>query len=386
MGTFMTVEYDYKLEVNTSSAEGGKLFKTKKPLEEALLDIDSEIIDTIQNRIPNGNVTKGKRLSGVKINEKKLPDVKYNSINSRFINMCYTESDVCKWVKSKIKLSFLGDAPESLMERMTLQQVQKYLEEDVSDVNSHITATFAYPMIHSSIVQFELSPVVDRLGDSEIQDVVKSFYNVYHAIVNALDGDTDVSQVFFVDQDILDGNTLMLNLQYYGKCRYCTETEFMTLVDRQIQSFMDVFLDHLKANGNSTFFEPIQDIAFSLPESVETNPPIDWEEVFDGEEEVEVLVVSKTSIPWWMYVAVGSALLVILIGALVICTDQRQLHKEEAKAEASTGNESDSYHGNRHESDDDEENGANSVNAVKENCANSVNANGMHTDYEVYVY
>jgi len=383
----MTVEYDYKLEVNTSSAENGKLFKTKKPLQEALLDIDTEIIDTIQSRIPNGNVTKGKRLSGVKINEKKLPDVKYDSINSRFINMCYTESDVCKWVKSKIKLSFVGDAPKSLMERMTLQQVQKYLEEDVNDVNSHITATFAYPMIHSSIVQFELSPVVDRLGDSEIQDVVKSFYNVYHAIVNALDGDTDLSQVFFVDQDILDENTLMLNLQYYGKCRYCTETEFMTLVDGQIQSFMDVFLDHLKANGNSTFFEPIQDIAFSLPESVETNPPIDWEEVFDGEEEeVEVLVVSKTSIPWWMYVAVGSALLVILIGALVICTDQRQLHKEEAKAEASTGNESDSYHGNRHESDDDEENGANSVHAVKENGANCVNSNGMHTDYEVYVY
>jgi hypothetical protein len=361
--TFMTVEFDYKLEANatitsridnitTTDTYEDNIFS--KPLEDALLDIDTDLIATIQERIPNGGITE----------EKPIPDVQFNSVNSRFINMCFTESDACKWVKSRIKLSFAENRPKSAMERATLDLVREYLE-DVSESNPAVYAMYVYPMIHSSTVQFDFSPVDGPMSDEDIEDFETSFYNVYNAIVNALDGDTDVSEAFFVYQDVQDSNKLSVNLKYYGKCRYCSKEELAEILNGEIESNEQTFLSNLKLQSRSTFFQRVEEVSFSVPQPLSELPPID-SSIIDGS-----AAVATKSIPWLLYVGAAAAVVVIFTGVYVICKDQKDLRKEEA----STGNESSSFEGNHHEGDGD-----------VENNDDAGKKNGMHSDYEVYVY
>lgn len=282
--------------------------------------------------------------------------------------MCFTESDACKWVKSRIKLSFAGDRPKMAMERATLDLVRTYLQ-DVSQANPLVRTTFVYPMIHSSTVQFEFTPVNGSMSDEDIEDFETSFYNVYHAIVNALDGDTDMSEAFFVYQDVQESNKLSVNLKYYGKCRYCSQEELTEIVNEEIESNAQIFLSKLKVQSSSKYFDPVEDISFSVPQPLLKLPPID-DSMIDGS-----AAVASKSIPWLLYVGACAAVLVILTGIYVIYEDQKVLHKEEA----STGNESSSFEGNEHEKDDtDVENNDSTDDAAKKD--------GMHSDYEVYVY
>lgn len=356
MRTYMTVEFDYKLEANRTlpgqelTDEPDNIF-SMTPLEDALMDIESEFVPAIQARLPNGDIPEGKT----------IPDVNFNSVTSRFINMCFTESDTCKWVKSRIHLSFEGDRPKAAMERATLDLAREYLQ-NVTDTNELLRTTFVYPMIYSTTIQFEFWPVIGPMSDEDIADLEKSFYNVYHAIVGARDGDTDVSESHFVYQ-IVTGNRLLVNMKYFGKCRYCSEDEFIELVNGDIEENQKTLLDHVRSHGRSSYFENVEEILYGLPIQFVELPPLD-EEIMD---EKAPSVIKR--IPWFLYLGAAAAVVVIMTGVLVICKDQRALRKEEA----STGSESDSYEDNHHEGADIEDN-------------STLNTNGMHEDYQVYVY
>jgi len=378
--TFMMVEYDYKLETNTSSTKTtdsereDNIFSDNHPLEDALIDIDTDLIATIQDRIPNGVIQEGQT----------MPDVEFTSVNSRFINMCFTESDACKWVKSRIKLSFIGNRPKFAMERVTMSLVREYLQ-DINESNPSINAMFVYPMIHSSNVQFEFSPVDGLMTDSDLEALESSFYNVYNAIVAELDGDTDVTEGLFVYQDVNElpgeeqGNKLSVDLKYYGKCRYCSEAELAEVVNQSIESNLDVFLRLLKKeSNNSTYFQQAEEISFSVPKPPEALPPIN-QAIIDTEPPK-----ASKSIPWFLYLGAVAAVIVISTGLIVIAKDQKELRKEDA----STGEESSVFEETHHEKGDIEVKG--SLGDDSENSSSlrtdSVDSKGMHSDYEVYVY
>ena len=358
--TYMTIEFDYKLEVNETQPteqieEGDNVFSTT-PLEDALLDIESNFIPAIQAALPNGDIPEGKT----------QPDVEYTTVASRFINMCFTESDSCQWVKSRIKLSFVDDRPQAAMERTTLALARQYLE---SVNNDSIRTTFVYPMIHSSTVQLEFSPVVGRMTDTDIQDLEYSFYNIYHAIVSALDGDTDVSEAHYVYQLLNEDEfSTTVNVKYFGKCRYCTEEELAEIVNEQIEANTVTLMNHLKKYSKGTYFDTIDKIGFSLPKTYDELPPIDTD-VFDAE-----APMAEKFFPWKLFTGALVALIVICSGVAVICKDQKELRKEEA----STGEESESYAENHHE-------GAVSYDIENDTAFHSSQA-GMHQDYKTYVH
>ncbi|MGK3754462.1 MAG: hypothetical protein ACI8RD_006771, partial [Bacillariaceae sp.] len=58
--TFITVEYDYRLEVNTTGNSS-----SSNALGDVLTDIDSNIITSLQERLPNGDIPEGKRMPDV---------------------------------------------------------------------------------------------------------------------------------------------------------------------------------------------------------------------------------------------------------------------------------------------------------------------------------
>mmetsp|Transcript_13367 Transcript_13367/g.33640 ORF Transcript_13367/g.33640 Transcript_13367/m.33640 type:complete len:392 (+) Transcript_13367:184-1359(+) len=355
--TFMTVEFDYKLEANRTlpgqTANGDDNIFSKYPLQDALQDIETDFIPIIQERLPNGGVPDGKT----------TPDVQFNTVTSRFINMCFTESETCKWVKTRINLSFVGDRPKAALERATLDLARGYLQ-DVSDASELIRTTFVYPMIYSSTVQFTFSQVRGAMSDSDIEDLERSFYEVYQAIVGALDGDTDVSEAHFVYQ-IVTGDSLLVNIKYFGKCRYCSEEELIEIVNGQIEANQRTMLNHVKSHGRSNYFDFVNEVEYSLPVQYVELPPIDAE-IMDATAPSAI-----KRIPWFLYLGAGAAIVVICTGVLVICKDQKELRKEEV----STGSESDSYDGVRHEGADGD---------VEDNS--TLNTNGMHEDYQVYVY
>lgn len=366
--TYMTVEFDYILEANTTkialnlTEEDENIFVVSKtPLQDALDEIEKDIISTLQIRLPNGDIPVGR----------SLPDVQYESVASRFSNMCFTESDTCKFVKSRIKLSFADNRPKTAMERVTLHLVQEFLQE-YSDSKASISTTFVYPMIYSSTVQFEFSPVEDIMSDKDIEDLEGCFYNVYHAVVDALDGDTGVTEGHYVYQAVREvpgeGKKLLVNMEYFGKCRYCTEDELVETVNTEMENHQGTLLSSLRGQPNSTYFEGVEDITFSVPFVPVELPPF-GSAILDTEP-----ALAKKKIPWFLYLGGVVALAVIIAGIVVICKDQRELRKEAAD----TSDESDSDQGTD-QGRDIEHRG--SVGAV-----NSLNSNGMHEDYQVYVY
>mmetsp|Transcript_10700 Transcript_10700/g.25747 ORF Transcript_10700/g.25747 Transcript_10700/m.25747 type:complete len:439 (+) Transcript_10700:133-1449(+) len=398
MRSFMTVEFDYRLEANRTKSIGNNATEDSKPgdnnifiekernaapLEHAQLDIDTNIISYLQEAIPGGDITE----NGT------LPDVEYTTINSRFINMCFTESDACKFVKSRIKLSYVENLPKASMERITLDLVRNYLNE-INEKNPSVNTMFVYPMIFSSTVQLDLSPVAGPMSDEDTEHLVTTFYNVFHAIVGALDGDTEVSEVYFVYQDVVEldhdddnitvseneipyRNKLSVNLKYFGKCRYCTEDDLDAIVYETFEPNENAFLATLtKANEQTdvSYFLSIKEVSFSryAPPDVLPDPNAS---IRGGE-------LASKKIPWLLYGGVVIAVIVLFTGVHVIVKDQKELKKDEP----STSNES---------SDESEKvedgNGGGKAQTSNDSSTSSLNTNtlnqtDMHSDYEVYVY
>ena len=400
----MMVEYDYRLEANTTkitdsnttedSERNDNIFSEKErneaPLESALLDIDTDIIPYLQEHIPGGDIPE----------DGTMPDVEYTTVNSRFINMCFTESDACKFVKSRIKLSYVENLPKASMERITLDLVRDYLSE-FNEENPSVNTMFVYPMIYSSTVQLNLSPVDGPMSDGDIEHLVTTFHNVYQAIVSALDGDTELSEVFFVYQDVgelKDSNEqsnrrlgeeetsqqyeLMVNLKYFGKCRYCTEDDLAATIHQTFEPNQHALLANLKKTGSetdATYFQNVTEVSFSVYTPPDVLPPD-----INAATTRDVGVASK-KIPWLLYIGVAAAVFVLGTGVYVIVKDQKKLRSKE---EASTGDESNNDDSEKAESAESGDGGDPNSNASSSSSlnTNTLNQTGMHSDYEVYVY
>lgn len=371
--TYMTVEYDYKLEANTTDDHLEEKYDidSLKPLEDALDQIDSTIINSIQLALPNGNIPEGKT----------APDVEFDTVTSRFINMCFTESDSCKWVKSRIRLSYVGERPRNSMERVTLGLVKDHLQE-INDSHPLILTTFVYPMIYSSVAQFQISPVSGPMSDTDIKYLEENFYEFFHATVYALDGDTDVTESYFVYQDTKElqvqeqenglepSSTLSVDVKYYGKCRYCAEDELVETVHTTIEDNLNTFRLYLQKNG-SPYFQRVEEISVSKPELPNGLPPTENGSVYD-------MTAPKASrkLPWALWLGIAVTVCVICTGILVIVRDQRRLYKEEA----STGDESSVYEERNHEDDDDHRKSDHRDNNDDYDYRNTNNKNGYSSD------
>eukprot|EP00532_Pseudo-nitzschia_australis_P004768 CAMPEP_0168184736 /NCGR_PEP_ID=MMETSP0139_2-20121125/13408_1 /TAXON_ID=44445 /ORGANISM="Pseudo-nitzschia australis, Strain 10249 10 AB" /LENGTH=449 /DNA_ID=CAMNT_0008106397 /DNA_START=179 /DNA_END=1528 /DNA_ORIENTATION=+ len=353
----MTVEYDYKLEANASSVDFGENSTTnavaRNPLDEALFQIDSNMIASIQAALPTGrSITE----------DTSIPDIEFDTVNSRFVNICFTESDGCQWVKSRVHLSFTGERPKNAIERLALDLVQDYLQE-VHDVNPVISTRYVYPMMHSSFVQFQIAPVAGSMNDTQIGYFKDNFYEVFQALVSAIDGDTEVTEAYFVSQDIIEelpgqeeedetattaapasSSKLLVDMKYYGKCRYCVEDEFVGVVDGLITENLDLFLGYLQRNGNSNpYFQQAKDISFSKPVPAAELPPTNGL-VSDA----NARKVSR-KIPWGLWLGIAIAIAMLSCGILSVQRDQQKLDKEED----STGDESSVYQERNHVDDND---------------------------------
>lgn len=262
------------------------------------------------------------------------------------------------------------------VERVTLDLVQQYFK-GLNEENPSLNAEFIYPMIHSSTVKIDLSPVDEPMSEDDILHFETTFYNVYHAIVNAMDGDTDVSEVHYVYQDLEElkpktiedelvtpKNNLGVHMNYFGKCRYCSEEELAATVYGSFEPNKQAFLANLKKN-NYAYFQQVQEISFS------PSTPLDGLTTITPIDENAPRVNKKT--PWFMYIGVGAAIFVLVSGVIVIAKDQKALHKEEA----STSEESNS------DSEKGDGTGSNDSSSLN---TNTINKAGMHSDYEVYVY
>ena len=375
--TFITVEYDYRLEVNTTANSSSNAFGDVQG------DIDSNILTFLQERLPNGDIPEGKQ----------MPDIQFSTINSRYINMCYTESDICKFVKSRIRVSYAGVKPEHSVERVTLALVQEYLQ-DINDSDPMVDTMYAYPMYFSTVGQFQLLPVKGPMSDTDIEFFEETFYEVFNAISFSLDGDTVVTDAHYVYQSLTDmppdlggdGSismtySLSTDLKYFGKCRYCDKEQFVNIVDGLIENNLGALLKNLKRGlssnyNNITYFMDVEDISYALPELPEGLPPIEDPSIFD-----RLAPTGSNPLPWYLYFGTIIAVCLLITGVLVVIRDQRQLSKEENSTDGESSEDIDT---------DDVDDAIEETSTMEEEdtvvSKKTVNSNGMHSDYEVYVY
>lgn len=314
--TFITVEYEYQLEVNAGNSSASPNF-----FHDVLSDIDSRMVGHLQATIPNGQPQDGMA----------MPNVKYNRINSHKSSQCFTDSDACHWIKSKIGLSYAREKPKDSVQHVTLRMVRDFLEEYSETSNNLVQAMYAYPMIVSSRARFDLSPVMGEMSSDEIAALEQSYLDVFGAIILAFDGDTEVTDAGYVYQALhtlnseTDLSSLSVDLTVIGKCRICSDEEFADTVSGVVQENLLAFQNKLKKNGNlvnSTYFDVLENVSFSIPEMPEGLPPIQDISIFSSE-----APETRRSLPWYLFCGIGIAIVVVGAGIYLLYRHRKKLEE-----------------------------------------------------------
>ncbi|KAG7354460.1 hypothetical protein IV203_003816 [Nitzschia inconspicua] len=321
--TLLSVEFEYRLEVNSTSSD---TLAARNEVTSWLSTIDSDIIPSLQERLPNGQA----------ISKDGLPNVQFIQATSQPINQCFTASNVCNWIRTTIELTYDGPKPKLSMERVTLGLVQDFLQ-DFSGETSMIRASYTYPMLAFGSGRFQLGPVRQTMDATEIEVFESSFFNVFAAIVMALDGDTEVTEARFIYQDVTDkqlegeelSKVLSVDVMYFGRCRYCTMVQFVDIVEGVIRDPMtlEAFQNRLRYDGATSNTEYFDDIVFarymerSMPEEL---PGTSDESLHDS-----VATTASRQLPWYLWFAVVLVAVILCVGVYCIYKDQQELLKED---------------------------------------------------------
>jgi hypothetical protein len=293
-----------------------------------------DIIPELQKRLPNGQVREGA----------SLPDVKYYEITSEATNQCFTESDGCQWIKSTISVSYQGEKPDHSVERVTLGLIESYLT-DFSSQNELVRVTYAYPMIVSGKGRFHMQPVVRAMEDPEIEVFERSFYDVFAAIVSAMDGDTEVTDGQFIYQslDQLLNRTEQtyssyLDFKFFGTCRYCSNAEFQDIVHGVVNDpvTLKAFQNRLKnksGDQKADYFDKLEMVTYSTSDVPEDLQPVSDESIYDS----QAPEVSEKN-PWYLYFGIACIVVIGGFGFFVIYRDQMELLKEELSTDEESSN------------------------------------------------
>jgi hypothetical protein len=374
--TEISVGFEYQLEVNKISITGTTV--------DVLGNINSNILDALQEALPNGGTESGE----------ELPNVQFSTIDSDIFSACFTKSDQCSLVRSSILISYEGDKPKHSVEYVTLRLVQDYLKTYTKE-NARVTIGYAYPSMVSTLTQFQMKVVNGKMTSTEVEVMQNTFLEVFGAIVFAIEGDTDILDAKFLYQDLfviedrrlqnetnnnsteieetkeLTGDfTLSTDLQVAGFCRECSSAEFGDIVNGVIINNIPAFQNKLKLNANqvgSTYFDSVSEVAFAVPELPSKLPPIGDETIFDSEPPV-----TESKHPWFLWFGILMGLIIIFVGGFVIAFS------------TSESEEDDESYASEEERESDGEGALELDDYQVETVA--PNEDGTNSNYEVYVF
>jgi hypothetical protein len=324
--TYISVEYEYKLEVN-STFGANEVAVVEEELKNWLFTIDSIIIPKLQEGLPNGKSA----------NKNEIPNVMFSQASSEAINQCFSESDACQWINSSIFLSFEGPKPDFSIERVTLTLVQEFLKTFTKETAT-ARATYAYPMLVSGSGRFEVGPVNETMQSVEIEVFESSFYSVVAAIVLSFDGDTEVKEADFIYQDVTDEydvdgkmmlKVLSVDVIYFGICRYCSNSHFVDVVEGVINdpTALEAFQNRLKYDGvdhNTEYFNDISFSRYSKRVMPDEETIIVDTSIYDSQ--APATSDKYSSYLWWCMTFV---VLILCVGVYIVHKDQTELTKEE---------------------------------------------------------
>jgi hypothetical protein len=414
--TEIEVEYEYRLEVNGVSTVGTP--------DVVLTSIDQEILSTLQETLPNGGTT----------SEEEEPNVRFETIDSNLFSACFTKSERCSLIKSKLVVSYLGEKPQHSLEMVALNLVQKYLKDFSmnGDANEggEVLITYLYPLAVSTLAQFQIAPVLQgRMNTTQIAIVQDSFVEVFGAITAAIEGDTEIINAQFLYQDlfamedpetgaatvvVLEENTpleksgspsifleivssslLATDLLINGICRECTSVEFGEVVNAVIEENLQAYKVKLQENGalaSSEYFADLTTVTFDVPELPSKLDPIEDDTIYD----FQTSTVDST-VPWFLWMGLAIGVVVLLFGSYCIHKETQEFAKEDV----STSESEFEIDGDEEESREDEEAGSSGLTEVDyvegttptydleetqvETVTNQTD-DGNESKYEVYVF
>ena len=352
--TEVAIEYEYQLEVNKTESTG--------TIEDVLGNLDSTILRNLQDSLPNGQTTE----------DDELPNVTYTDVSSDVFSACFTKSEQCNLVKSKISISYEGTKPPHSVEFVSLRLVQGFLKNFAS-MNNNVIVNYAYPLMVESLAQFQMDTVQERMSDVEIQVLEETFVEVFGAIVFAIEGDTDIVDAIFVYQDLIrqrrnlspDNSTtsstaniplieededesvnreytLSTDMKISGFCRDCTSSQFGDIVNGVIINNINAFQNKLKTNAmdvDTVYFTNVTSTSFAVPQLPDELPPIQDKSIFDNEPPE-----TESKVPWFLIFGIVVASLIVIAGVFMIRREESIGDKEEfSTSDDNSGEEGESY-------------------------------------------
>lgn len=365
--TNVSVSFEYQLEVSDSKQLGS----TRDQLDL----IDSAMLGVLQTELPL------RENSG-------RPKVQFESIESEIFSACFTENDECSLVRSTISISYVGDKPKHSVEFVTLRMVQDYFNA-TSIANNNIYTTYTFPTLVSSLAQFRMWTVTERMNDDEIKVMEETFEEVFGAIVFAIEGDTEVVDSTFLYQDLLKNNAsfegeglvLSTDLLVAGNCRDCTDAQYEEVIVKVINDNIPAFRNKLRINANaigSDYFNTVEGILFNVPELPTDLPPIEDMSIYD-KQAPDV----RNPQPWFLWFGVSVATLILCFGACLIATDSGLLDIDDFLKDEFSTSQSDSEM-----SEEDDTEGLDQIEAGSQDDEEGTEVGtteGKNSRYEVHV-
>lgn len=271
--TQITFDFEYQLDVNAVKVTG--------TTENVLRDIDRNILDSLQEAVPNdGTVTSD-----------QLPAIHFEAIESEIYHTCLTGSEQCSLVQSTISISYVGGKTAGTVQYITQRLVQDYLSKYSHD-HLLVLITYSYPSVVETLALFQMNVVTERMGGAEISLLQRTFVKKFRA----LEGDAEVVDAQFIYQDLYEvvdedrrldtmaeepEDTVFYILttvvKIRGFCRNCTASEFTTMVNQEanekLQSFYNRLIQNAEIEGSS-FFDDVNKLSIAVAELPSELPSI----------------------------------------------------------------------------------------------------------------
>ncbi|KAG7351357.1 hypothetical protein IV203_010717 [Nitzschia inconspicua] len=347
----ITIEYEYQLEIN----HGTNARNTNNQSIQQILQskIDNDLLKSLQTMLPHGGITAASPSVDL------VPNVRFSNLESTLFMDCFTSSDECGLVRTKLIIDYNDIKPEYSLERVGYQLVQEYLQNITDNSQGRILITYLYPYWVSNAIQLQMRPIQQTMSEMEVSVVAESTLQVVGATVAAMEGDTEILNVQFIYQDLIDAkrdddenadvvgatnnssdtttlaNTfnraLQADFQIHGICRQCNDRDFAAIVNKVVPNQLNALRMRLQRNGrfdNITYFDDLVELSFGLPQPPDDLPTTDHPDLYDT-----TVPTTDSYLPVFFFLGISMTVCILVTGMFFIWKDIQDDYDDDDKVD-----------------------------------------------------
>lgn len=264
------------------------------------------------------------------------------------IEGCSSSSQICTIWESTISLAVGSGLDEDVVERATLEEIQKFFVDDFNEDNLGVTVTLIGPIVVSTEFVLRLENVDRIMNGEEIEFFEETVMEVLNAELENNGAIISSTRVFLQLLTTTDGSRRYLEdgksyrsleevtsndvfVRADGQCRSCTSEQFGLLTNDAIGSRGDEIRKKLNegpsgpvdtTGDDDNYFE---DVEVTMVAGVEEQPETNT----DDETSSIVSRITINEFPYWVLFVLAGGVFIVVAGVCYVGCIARRLRKQD---------------------------------------------------------